>query len=71
MKLFQKYGGRILLLGDPGTGKTTALMAFARNDRQKVGRSKSTFACGFLPVATWDEKNALQSLNGSRKLYPF
>jgi len=28
---FEKFEGRVLLLGEPGAGKTTALMAFARN----------------------------------------
>lgn len=51
---FQKYGGRILLLGEPGTGKTTTLMAFARDMIAKRLEDPNQPLPIIIPVATWD-----------------
>jgi DNA polymerase III delta prime subunit len=51
---FQKYGGRILLLGEPGTGKTTTLMAFARDMIAKRLENPNQPLPIIIPVVTWD-----------------
>jgi hypothetical protein len=51
---FSRYGGRVLLLGDPGAGKTTTLLAFAR-DRVAARLHDSSAPLPILaPISTWD-----------------
>jgi HEAT repeat protein len=59
---FQKYEGRVLLLGQPGAGKTTTLMAFARDAVvQRLHDSQSPLPI-VAPITTWDPENRI-SLN--------
>ena len=51
---FQKYEGRLLLLGHPGGGKTTTLMAFARDAVAKCLEDVSQPLPILAPIATWD-----------------
>src|SRR5262249_35569472 len=51
---FSRYGGRVLLLGAPGAGKTTTLLAFAR-DRVAARLHDSRAPLPILvPISTWD-----------------
>ncbi len=54
---FEHYKGRVLLLGEPGAGKSTTLMAFAR-DRvsQRLSDSSAPLPV-FGRIATWDAIN--------------
>jgi hypothetical protein len=58
---FFKYQGRILLLGKPGTGKTTTLMAFARDMIAKRLDDPKQRLPIIVPIATWnaDERTPL------------
>jgi hypothetical protein len=53
---FDKYGGRVLLLGEPGAGKTTTLMAFARDAVWKRLENPSLPLPILAPIATWDSQ---------------
>jgi len=53
---FDKYGGRALLLGEPGAGKTTTLMAFARDAVWKRLENPSLPLPILAPIATWDSQ---------------
>jgi hypothetical protein len=51
---FDKYEGRVLLLGEPGAGKTTTLFAFAR-DKVAQRLQDTTQPLPILaPIALWD-----------------
>jgi hypothetical protein len=53
---FEHYGRRVLLLGEPGAGKTTTLFAFAR-DAVAARLADATCPLPILvPIATWDAK---------------
>ncbi len=51
---FEYYGGRVLLLGDPGAGKTTTLLAFVRDAVAKRLEDPSLPLPISAPIATWD-----------------
>jgi hypothetical protein len=51
---FHKYEGRVLLLGDPGAGKTITIMAFARDVVSKRLEDASHPLPIVAPIATWD-----------------
>ncbi|HZR40621.1 MAG TPA: HEAT repeat domain-containing protein [Ktedonobacteraceae bacterium] len=51
---FEKYKGRLLLLGDSGAGKTTTLMTFARDAVLKRVEDPSSPLPILAPIATWD-----------------
>ena len=51
---FRRYGGRVLLLGSPGGGKTTTIMAFVRNAVvQRLGDVTQPLPI-MVPVGTWE-----------------
>ena len=53
---FDKYDGRVLLLGEPGAGKTTTLFAFAR-DAVAARLVNPALPLPILaPIATWNAK---------------
>lgn len=51
---FEKYEGRVLLLGEPGAGKTTTLMAFAREMVTKRLENPALPLPILAPIVTWD-----------------
>jgi len=51
---FDYYKGRILLLGDPGAGKTTTLLSFVRDAVWKRLEDPSQPLPITAPIATWD-----------------
>ncbi|MBN1563818.1 MAG: HEAT repeat domain-containing protein [Anaerolineae bacterium] len=51
---FERYAGRLLLLGEPGAGKTTTLMAFARNAISRRLQDPNLPLPIIVPVVTWD-----------------
>jgi hypothetical protein len=51
---FQKYDGRVLLLGEPGAGKTTTLFAFARDAVAARLENPALPLPILAPIATWD-----------------
>lgn len=51
---FEAYGGRILLLGEPGSGKTTTLMALARDATWQRLENPSLPVPLLAPIATWN-----------------
>lgn len=51
---YEKYGGRVLLLGEPGAGKTTTLFAFAREKVAERLADPSKPLPILVPIATWD-----------------
>ena len=53
---FTHFGGRALLLGDPGSGKTTTLFAYAREAAARRLEAPSEPLPFVMPVATWDAK---------------
>jgi len=53
-RAFEKYEGRVLLLGHPGAGKTTTVMAFARDAVSKRLEDASQPLPILAPIATWD-----------------
>lgn len=50
---FRHHNGRLLLLGDPGMGKTVTLMAFAREMARRRLEDKTRPLPLFTPVASW------------------
>ena len=50
---FDYYGGRALLLGDPGAGKTTTLLAFVRDAVAKRLENSTLPLPITAPIATW------------------
>ena len=51
---FEHYDGRVLLLGDPGAGKTTTLLAFVRDAVARRLEDPSLPLPITAPIATWD-----------------
>jgi hypothetical protein len=51
---FERYERRLLLLGAPGSGKTTAAMAFARDAVARRLHDPSSPLPIVLPIAAWD-----------------
>jgi len=56
---FHHFGGRVLLLGDPGAGKTTTLMAFARDMVAARLDNPELPLPVIAPIATWRDEPAL------------
>lgn len=54
---FERYGHRVLLLGEPGAGKTTTLMAFARNAVSRRLQDPNLPLPIVVPVVTWDARH--------------
>ncbi len=57
---FEHYGGRVLLLGDPGAGKTTTLLAFVRDAVCKRLENPALPLPITAPISTWDGKTSLE-----------
>lgn len=56
---FDKYDGRVLLLGEPGSGKTVTLMNFAeRAARARLDDPKRPLPL-LAPIATWDAETGM------------
>ncbi len=53
---FERYGSRVLLLGEPGAGKTTTLMAFARNAISRRLQDPNLPLPIVVPVVTWNSR---------------
>ena len=53
---FKHFDGRTLLLGAPGSGKTTAAMAFARNAVARRLEDTGAPLPVVLPIVAWDPK---------------
>lgn len=51
---FAHFGGRVLLLGEPGGGKTTTLMAYTRDAVAKRLEDPTQPLPLIAPIATWD-----------------
>jgi len=51
---FDHYNGRVLLLGEPGAGKTTTLMAFARDAIARRLSDPTQPLPLLAPISTWD-----------------
>jgi hypothetical protein len=51
---FSRYGGRLLLMGDPGAGKTVALMAFARDAVARRLADPNAAVPFLAPVSQWN-----------------
>ena len=56
---FQNFGGRMLLLGEPGAGKTITMMTFARAMLASRLADRSKPLPIFARIADWDGKTAL------------
>lgn len=58
-KAFEYYGGRLLLLGDPGAGKTTTLLAFARDAAIDRLNDSSKPVPIIASINRWNHKDAV------------
>lgn len=66
-KAFEHFNHRILLLGEPRSGKTTTLMSFARDSVWKRLENSRLPLPIIVPVATWDAEleQSMESWLGS------
>ena len=55
----EHYKGRVLLLGEPGAGKTTTLFAYVRDAVVRRLENPRCLLPIFAPIATWDAKKPL------------
>ncbi len=61
---FEQYSGRILLLGNPGAGKTTTLLAFVREAVAKRLENSALPLPVIAPIATWKGETIVDWLFG-------
>lgn len=69
-EVFEKYNGRVLLLGEPGAGKTTTLMAFARERVVRRLENPVLPLPVLAPVVTWDAEAQPSLINWLSSGYP-
>jgi HEAT repeat protein/DNA polymerase III delta prime subunit len=56
---FELYEGRVLLLGEPGSGKTTTLLAFATEIAEQRLSNPDLLLPVYAPIHTWDGKSKI------------
>jgi hypothetical protein len=67
---FERYAGRLLLLGEPGAGKTTTIMAFARNAISRRLQDPNLPLPIVVPVVTWDAHRQLSLIDWLDEQFP-
>ncbi|WP_414755847.1 NACHT domain-containing protein [Anabaena sp. CCY 9910] len=68
--LFERYNGRVLLLGEPGSGKTITLMVFAKECIAKALKDVNQPLPLIAPIATWNAKASASLTDWLSQLMP-
>ncbi|MDJ0734753.1 MAG: NACHT domain-containing protein [Nostocaceae cyanobacterium] len=68
-QIFKKKKKRLLLLGEPGTGKTVLLRSFAKNKGQEIRNNSNLILPIFAPIRRWNgEEDILNWLVNQAKI---